>query len=289
VKVEDAKSEWLIVGHFFKSQRLIQGKKLELISLDLNLSELVLEALEKGDIDFPPGRAFMMGFYKTYASYLGISNINLLSQIQLGASGRNSAAGKTFKKTNVNYSVLQGLPFFTWLIIGCSVAFFGVWHIVNSYSYFSFGPENGLLKESELKLPPFTAVSASAAEGLDQILKAATASTAKSILEKKEQPENKALIGNTQSFSLVFKESSWIRITDIYGKIIKEGTFSLGDKISLPITFEGLLHVGNAGGVYIQYKDTDTASIGNPGQVIPNYSLNFTKLLQLYPNLDNYR
>lgn len=64
--------EYGFLGHLLYSERLLQGISMDAVARDLNLSSYIIKDLETGHLNRMPGKSYMLGFMRTYASYLGL-------------------------------------------------------------------------------------------------------------------------------------------------------------------------------------------------------------------------
>lgn len=71
------------LGHLLHSERLLQKISLEKVALDLNLSSYIIKDLETGHLNRMPGQAYMLGFMRTYASYLGLNGIEMVQNVKV--------------------------------------------------------------------------------------------------------------------------------------------------------------------------------------------------------------
>src|SRR3954462_5597397 len=60
------------VGQDLRKARQLRGEELAQISRVLKIRRDLLEALEESDFDALPGRAYTIGFVRSYAEYLGL-------------------------------------------------------------------------------------------------------------------------------------------------------------------------------------------------------------------------
>lgn len=71
------------LGHLLYSERLLQKISLESIAVDLNLSSYIIKDLETGHLNRMPGQPYMLGFMRTYASYLGLDGKEMVKNVRV--------------------------------------------------------------------------------------------------------------------------------------------------------------------------------------------------------------
>ena len=71
------------LGHLLHSERLLKNISIEKISVDLNLSSYIIKDLETGHLNRMPGQAYMLGFMRTYADYLGLDGIEMVQNVRV--------------------------------------------------------------------------------------------------------------------------------------------------------------------------------------------------------------
>ena len=67
------------VGDILKNKRQEQGLSLDKISSDLRIKSQYLQALEENRFNALPGSAYVIGFIKSYASYLNLNSADIIS------------------------------------------------------------------------------------------------------------------------------------------------------------------------------------------------------------------
>ena len=70
------------IGDFLRERREERGISLIEVEKALKIRKKYLQALEEGNIDIIPGRAYIIGYLRNYSKYLGIDEENINSIIQ---------------------------------------------------------------------------------------------------------------------------------------------------------------------------------------------------------------
>ncbi|MBK0398412.1 DUF4115 domain-containing protein [Limibaculum sp. M0105] len=74
--------------------------------------------------------------------------------------------------------------------------------------------------------------------------------------------------------ALVIADEAWLRVRDAAGAVLFEGLLKPGDRFEVPDRADApVLHVGNAGGVYVTVGGILHGPVGAPGKVVKNFSL----------------
>jgi cytoskeleton protein RodZ len=80
------------VGQDLRAARLRRGDDLASVSRALKIRKDHLEALEEDRFDQLPGRAYAIGFVRSYADYLGLDPVQSVERFKLEIAGRGSDA-----------------------------------------------------------------------------------------------------------------------------------------------------------------------------------------------------
>src|SRR3954467_15915912 len=79
------------VGQDLRKARQLKGEELAQISRVLKIRKDHLEALEESNFDAIPGRAYTIGFVRSYAEYLGLDAAACLVRLKAEIAGRGEA------------------------------------------------------------------------------------------------------------------------------------------------------------------------------------------------------
>jgi cytoskeleton protein RodZ len=75
------------VGAELRQARIARGETVEQVAENLRIRPSYLHGLEEGDLSVMPGRAYALGFLRSYARYLGFDGDDLTAQIRSSAAG----------------------------------------------------------------------------------------------------------------------------------------------------------------------------------------------------------
>lgn len=70
------------VGSVFKTARLQQNKRLEVVSEQLKIRKVFLEAIENEQFEQLPGGVYTVGFIRSYAKYLNLDHDLIINQLK---------------------------------------------------------------------------------------------------------------------------------------------------------------------------------------------------------------
>lgn len=70
------------IGRRLREARLAQGETVEAIADHLRIRQAYVEALEAGELDRIPGRPYVVGFLRSYGTYLGLPGDELVAELK---------------------------------------------------------------------------------------------------------------------------------------------------------------------------------------------------------------
>lgn len=113
----DADAPLETVGQDLRAARLRRGDDLATVSRALKIRRDHLEALEEDRFEALPGRAYAVGFVRSYADYLGLDPLQCVERFKGEIAGRNEVQPTVGPPPDAETSKLpQG-----WLVIGAVV------------------------------------------------------------------------------------------------------------------------------------------------------------------------
>jgi cytoskeleton protein RodZ len=127
----DADAPLETVGQDLRAARLRRGDDLATVSRALKIRRDHLEALEEDRFEALPGRAYAVGFVRSYADYLGLDPLQCVERFKGEIAGRNEVQPTVGPPPDAEVSRLpQG-----WLVIGVVVFIvivYGAIHLARS-------------------------------------------------------------------------------------------------------------------------------------------------------------
>jgi cytoskeleton protein RodZ len=88
---DDADTPLETVGQDLRAARLRLGEDLATVSRSLKIRKDHLEALEEDHFEQLPGRAYAVGFIRSYSDYLGLDAVQCVERFKLEIAGRGEA------------------------------------------------------------------------------------------------------------------------------------------------------------------------------------------------------
>ncbi|MBQ7618497.1 MAG: helix-turn-helix domain-containing protein [Desulfovibrio sp.] len=250
----------------------------------------MLRALEDGDQSNFPHVAYAKGFIRSYASFLGLAQEEIVAGLGLlgplaqdnVAPRAEQARGTSFAPWLVQVSVLVLLLGF--VLGGCYLAWSSGW-FSSGYNWVVEKTKNFRKSDEESKKELTT--SAPLSGGVGEREKAPEPSTPKEVseatpsevptspkeppLERKEESpgaENPAspLVSDAHQVVIVALEPCWIHST-ADGTDTRQFSLRKGDTFALSFKEKLDVKLGNAGGVRFRYNGQDIEPVGKSGQV----------------------
>ncbi|SNB65308.1 cytoskeleton protein RodZ [Arboricoccus pini] len=126
----DDKSLQLIVslGEALREARQNRGEDLYDVASYLRIKPSYLYALEEGDISLTPGRAYALGFIRSYADYLGFDGGDVVRQVKQ-AVDRSEVSPPLRYRTPISGETARPSGFLLGLSIVLIGLIYGTWHI----------------------------------------------------------------------------------------------------------------------------------------------------------------
>ena len=128
------------VGQDLRAARLRLGDDLAVVSKTLKIRKDLLEAIEEDRFEALPGRAYAVGFVRSYADYLGLDAMECVERFKLEIAGRGEV--DPIPTTASEHSDERGLPH-GWIVIAVVVLglfIFGAYHLATSADSLVNGP-----------------------------------------------------------------------------------------------------------------------------------------------------
>ncbi len=113
------------IGDVLKNKRLETGKSIEEISDYLRIKSQYLLALEENKFNNLPGSAYVIGFIKSYASYLKLDVNNVIIQYKQEA-GIFTSAAQPIPVEDENSIIKDPVINSNHIIIACAIVLFGI-------------------------------------------------------------------------------------------------------------------------------------------------------------------
>lgn len=225
---------------------------LEDVAFSLNIRSRYLKALEEGDVSALPGKAYAIGFVRSYAEYLDLNAEKSVSMFKEQVSGPASRPTLSFLSPLEDKQVPSLKVIFLSIILFVAL----IW---------GWGDYRGREKNDDILVIPDVPIHLKP-ETLEQKLQEKIDEVSKAV-EVAEQKKSEAGL----FFEVV--EDSWVRIRNDQRKIIYEGIVRTGEKFQIPVGAGYRLLTGNAGGLRVTVNDVVLGILGQRGKVVNNILL----------------
>lgn len=237
-----------------KRKREELGKSIEEISEITKIKKSCIQYIEEGNFDKLPIEIYTKSYIKTYCETLGINPEPFIKNYEDYLKSKNiysfESEIKNYEEKSKKQKVeMKNLPKWTVTLIIISVVFISVLLLTRTSE-----------KHEEIS-PPSKIETTSVPQQ-----KTEEQNLSEEQIIQKQSNETKS----TESHNILKIEATdevWMRII-IDGKEKKEFFLTPGQSIQLNAEKFFKLHIGNAGGVKINFNDKDLGKLGEKGQVV---------------------
>ncbi len=202
----------MTIGDKLREARQKKGLTLKEVEYELRIRSVYLEAMEKNDFDAIPGQAYVKGFLRSYAAFLGLDPDEIIREY-------NTLHG--YAEESGEMQRIQTLPVFLQRIL---FAIFALATI--ALAVYLALPE----RKSEPLLPPAPVNETTSLPSKNQEVTSQPAIEPGETTQTTETTEKKPLTVRIE----VIEEKSWIQISD-GEKNLAAGTFSAGESLDTTV------------------------------------------------------
>lgn len=138
------------VGQDLRAARLRLGEDLATVSRTLKIRKDHLEALEEDRFEALPGRAYAVGFVRSYSDYLGLDSVQCVERFKLEIAGRGEAELPVMQEVIEERKLPHG-----WLVIAAVVTaliVYGAYHLAMSADSLANQPVAAVPQQFEPKV-----------------------------------------------------------------------------------------------------------------------------------------
>lgn len=301
----------LPVGEILRRTRVHFGQTLEDASGYLRIRASQLEALEKGDIDKLPGRAYAIGYVRTYSEYLGLDGEKMIQLFKMQSGGRSAKPDLHFpvpasESKGPNVGVIIGSLAVLVLVIG-------VWLALNASGRGGDVDVNevpNVPADIRATAPVTTAAPAEVTTSVqvpvteedavmavqatpETVVEPSAAATAEPAMTEEQaeaETEAEASVNETpvapeqkREITINVKERTWVEVRDRQGKAILSRILKPGEVFLVPEENYGLsLDTGNAGGLELLVNGEPLMPLGGRGDILRDLVLDGDALAAKY-------
>ena len=257
------------VGKYLKEAREGKGITLDEVAEETRIQKRYLEELENDNFSELPGEAYVKGFLKNYAAYVGISEKEIIrrynslkhEEIPIPVTvleeeqKKEHVLGERRKVKKINVFLL----FFVLAVF-----------IIGMTIIFVKGPEKAVVDEIETAQK--NAEKTELAENekvVQETIKEdkVTSQTTAAVTGAKKEENNKNIENKKKKLVLKLSGASWIEIKD-GDRIVKSGLYTSGEAIEAESSGKLSIHVGNAAAVNVDYNGENIGVLGKEGSVV---------------------
>jgi len=256
------------IGDELKSIRMDLGEDLRTIAASLKIRRQHLEALETGDLDALPGRAYAIGFVRSYADYLGMDGEQAVQRFKTELDGpKDEAEDLHFPEPEDEIAMPQG----SLVIIGLLLVAAVIGGLQLSAVVDRMLTERSE-QETAASVEPTAASSGLAGQVSSDSAEDAGVAVAADSAVQPSAPVTQVPPANAEaSFAdariiLQALEATWLRVDDtVRGTVLREGSVRAGDRIAIPDRSGLVLATRNGGALEVF---VDGVSVGRAGDGI---------------------
>lgn len=266
------------VGEAMRQTRIFYGKSLEDVEKDLRIRASQIAAIERGDISSLPGRAYAIGFVRSYAEYLDIDGATTVKLFKAHFMEEKVKEDLSFP---VPASETKTPPY--WIVAVGIFVVIGLFYTL----YFINKPDRAeIVQIAEVSEDIKSHIS----EGMevlepeividDPIIAVSEASIIES---SPDDVENMGANGNTQVTGIILKilDDCWVEIKNEDRKIIVSNILAAGDQYFVPDSPGLTMSIGNAANIEIMVEGRRLQPLGKSGDVRRDIPLNTAYLKTL--------
>ena len=270
-------------------QNIINARKNKNLSVKdasqiLNISEDIINNLEKGYFNELNKNVFIVGHIKTYLNLIEIDPKLLINnykakEIFLKTKSQNIILPYNFKLSRKNILLLSIFLFILVLLIYREINKLNEKYIIEDNKELIFEEKNEN-KEEEKNLQNKEEVKTIIDENKEEET-IQNKEEAKPIID--ENKSNEKISSEVKNIDFIYIEAiedAWIEIQDKNTKVIVSKIIKKEEKIKLPYQKDLILVTGNAGGIIIKIDNNTINKIGESKEVKRNISLNLEDLIK---------
>jgi cytoskeleton protein RodZ len=300
------------IGVMLRKRREEVGKDLATIAAITHIRQNYLKAIEEGRRKDLPGTAYMIGYIRTYADYLGFDGDRLITDFHADLAGQRKWVDKRAEAaeppapsgmSQVQISPAMGLI----AVLALVVVIYGAWAFLSDDEG---GTETASVEAPEAAAPDQPApvvepatkpstpspavaeasapaepdpapVAAAPSTAEDQVPpEADIASTGEDVVEESPPQPEPAPEADGKAGKIVVRArlESWIQITNAKKEVVFSRVLRAGETYTVPEEAGLMLTTGNAGGVEILLNGKKLKSLGTVGLVKRDVPLDAKKL-----------
>ena len=258
------------LGEYLKTKRETRNITLEEVSKVTKIRRAILEAFESNRYDLLPPRVFAQGFLKTYASYLGLDESEVVKQYHEALEGRDVKEDKGEsggqKRSIKVLSPTRALVLFTVFVLALAVWFFLLPQ--GERGIFVLKKSRQKSTVESIKLLPITKPEIPEQKGEEKVVRKENEldfsgkSADRSVVKEEKEGEAEQMV-----LRVLSTEITWIKF-----QLDRDEPFEVllrpDESFKVKANEKFNLRIGNAGGVELFLNERALGSPGKRGEVI---------------------
>ena len=317
---QQSSQEFNRLGDVLKRVRKQRGEDLEDISEYLRIKSLYLHALEESHYDELPADAYVIGFLRTYANYLGLDGKAAVDQYRKEMAGRRNKP-----RLSMPQPISEGQTPSAAVIMAAAIGVFFIyvlWYSLSGSDSIETANQPLLPQTAtvETQADPASIVVSGPGTTSDALIATTSAAPIVPTMENMtsatatpaiapttvqspqasspqqetpqpqvKQPENPAAVAKAppapekKGVVIRAEKESWVLIVNDEEDTIVDRIFKPGETYTVPKPKEMILTIGNGSGVIINLNGVDLPHLGEESQVVRSIPLDPDKLKGLLP------
>lgn len=253
------------VGDILRRAREHYGQSLQQVEVNLRIRAEQLDAIERGELDRLPGKAYAIGFVRSYSEYLGFDRDKMVQLLK-----KQSLRGKVEPELHFPIAASDSKLPSTLLSLG------GVVFVVVCILVWIYVQPSSNLQIEEVSSQQSNV---SLADNTNQVN--SSARVYNEPIGPKITEDQRAAVERKKGILLSVKENSWVQIKDGEGKTLVSRVLNAGESYIVPDRPDLRMSLGNAGGVVVSVGGKQLPAFGRRAQVVRNISLDAKALKEL--------
>jgi cytoskeleton protein RodZ len=261
------------VGLDLRNARQRKGEDLAQISRVLKIRKDYLDALEESNFDAVPGRAYTIGFVRTYAQYLGLDARNCVERVKVEIAGRGEVKDGTVQVSSPRERKLpQGGIIFAILLAIALI--YGIYYLIVGV--------NRITSEPVTPVPPRLAAQAGLASSptpapQTAVTAAAVPSASAAVPAQINAPlpeGHKYGVQNNSRITLLAHKPTRVTVLGPNQRLLLDRQLQSGDSYLVPNTSGLTLSTSDGGALELLLDGNPMGYAGQNGLVSEGMSLN---------------
>jgi len=258
------------LGEYLKTKRETRNITLEEVSKVTKIRKAILEAFENNRYDLLPPRVFAQGFLKTYASYLGLDESEVVKQYHEALEGRDVKEDKGEsggqKRSIKVLSPTRALVLFTVFVLALAIWFFLLPQ--GEKGIFVLKKSRQKSTAESIKLLPIPKPEIPEQKGEEKVVRKENEldfsgkSADRSVVKEEKEGEAEQMV-----LRVLSTEITWIKF-----QLDRDEPFEVllrpDESFKVKANEKFNLRIGNAGGVELFLNERALGSPGKRGEVI---------------------